>query len=142
VAARSALHLETEIARSNFEELIRPLLENLEAIDRALSDAKLQPDDPDRIILVGGSTAFPCAAMVDEHLGQALWTCSPIWCVALRCPQAGVPAGGDVVPFGRCHSPLLGISAGQYPMGIMPGFFSNYTHATASGLLSRGLFHP
>jgi len=25
---KTALHLETEIARSNFEELIRPLLEN------------------------------------------------------------------------------------------------------------------
>lgn len=127
---KTALHLETEIARSNFEELIRPLLEKtLEAIDRALSDAKLQPDDLDRIILVGGSTRIPLVQqMVDEHLGQApVDGVQPDLCVALGAAlQAGVLVGEDVeailvdvIP----HS--LGISAAvSTPMGIMPGFFS------------------
>lgn len=127
---KTALHLETEIARSNFEELIRPLLEKtLEAIDRALSDAKLQPDDLDRIILVGGSTRIPLVQqMVDEHLGQApVDGVQPDLCVALGAAlQAGVLVGEDVeailvdvIP----HS--LGISAAvSTPMGIKPGFFS------------------
>jgi molecular chaperone DnaK len=47
------LHLETELLRSDLEELIRPLLrETLTAIDRALADAGLQPSDLDRVILV------------------------------------------------------------------------------------------
>lgn len=127
---QTALHLETEIARSNFEELIRPLLEQtLEAIDRALSDAKLQPDALDRIILVGGSTRIPLVQqMVAEHLGQApVDGVQPDLCVALGAAlQAGVLVGEDVeailvdvIP----HS--LGISAAvSTPMGIMPGFFS------------------
>lgn len=127
---KTALHLETEIARSDFEELIRPLLENtLEAIDRALSDAKLQPEDLDRIILVGGSTRIPLVQqMVEEHLGQApVDGVQPDLCVALGAAlQAGVLVGEDVeailvdvIP----HS--LGISAAvSTPMGIKPGFFS------------------
>jgi len=127
---KTALHLETEIARSDFEALIRPLLvETLEAIDRALSDAKLQPEDLDRIILVGGSTRIPLVQqMVHEHLGQApVDGVQPDLCVALGAAlQAGVLVGEevesilvDVIP----HS--LGISAAiTTPMGIMPGYFS------------------
>ncbi|MBD2459920.1 Hsp70 family protein [Oscillatoria sp. FACHB-1407] len=127
---KTALHLETEIARTDFEKLIRPLLdETLEAIDRALRDAKLKPDDLDRIILVGGSTRIPLVQhMVEEHLGQApVDGVQPDLCVALGAAlQAGVLIGEeveailvDVIP----HS--LGISAAiTTPMGIMPGFFS------------------
>lgn len=127
---KTALHLETEIARSDFEALIRPLLEEtLEAIDRALSDAQLQPEDLDRIILVGGSTRIPLVQqMVGEHLRQApVDGVQPDLCVALGAAlQAGVLAGEDVeailvdvIP----HS--LGISAAiSTGMGIMPGFFS------------------
>jgi len=127
---KTALHLETEIARTDFEELIRPLIaETLEAIDRALSDAQLTSDDLDRIILVGGSTRMPLVQqMVEEHLGQApIDGVQPDLCVALGAAlQAGVLVGEaveailvDVIP----HS--LGISAAvTTPMGIMPGFFS------------------
>jgi molecular chaperone DnaK len=127
---KTALHLETEIARSDFENLIRPLLEEtLDAIDRALEDAKLQATEIDRIILVGGSTRIPLVQhMVEDHLGQTpVDGVQPDLCVALGAAlQAGVLAGEDVeailvdvVP----HS--LGISAAiSTPMGIMPGFFS------------------
>jgi molecular chaperone DnaK len=126
----TALHLEIEVARSDFEELIRPLLtETLEAIDRALADANLQPNDLDRIILVGGSTRIPLVhQMVETHLGQApVDGVQPDLCVALGAAlQAGVLVGEavesilvDVIP----HS--LGIAAAvSTPFGIMPGFFS------------------
>lgn len=127
---KTALHLETEIARTDFEALIRPLLtETLEAIDRALSDAKLQAEDLDRIILVGGSTRIPLVQqMVQDHLGQApVEGVQPDLSVALGAAlQAGVLVGEeidailvDVIP----HS--LGISAAvDTPMGVMPGYFS------------------
>ncbi|MBE9181530.1 Hsp70 family protein [Oculatella sp. LEGE 06141] len=127
---KTALHLETEIARSDFEELIRPLLEEtLEAIDRALADADLEPEDLDRVILVGGSTRIPLVQqMVEEHLGQSpVDGVQPDLCVALGAAlQAGVLMGEaveailvDVIP----HS--LGISAAvTTPIGVMPGFFS------------------
>jgi len=127
---KTALHLEAEIARTDFEQSIRPLLdETLEAIDRALEDAKLEPKDLDRIILVGGSTRIPLIQhAIEEHLGQAPTDgIEPDLCVALGASlQAGVLVGEavdailvDVTP----HS--LGIAAAvNTPMGIMPGFFS------------------
>jgi molecular chaperone DnaK len=127
---KTALHLETEIARSDFEDLIRPLItETLEAIDRALTDADLSPIDLDRVILVGGSTRLPLVRqMVTEHLEKApVDGIQPDLCVALGAAlQAGVLVGEeveailvDVIP----HS--LGIAAAvMTPMGMMPGFFS------------------
>ncbi|MBD2300967.1 Hsp70 family protein [Nostoc sp. FACHB-190] len=127
---KTALHLETEVARIDFEKLIRPLLtETLEAIDRALSDANLAPEEIDRVILVGGSTRIPLVQqMIEEHLGQTPTDgIQPDLCVALGAAlQAGVLVGEsvdailvDVIP----HS--LGIAAAvPTPMGIMPGYFS------------------
>lgn len=127
---KTPLHLEAEIARTDFDQLIRPLLdETLAAIDRALSDANLKPEDLNRIILVGGSTRIPLIQhMIKERLGQAPTDgIQPDLCVALGASlQAGVLVGEavdailvDVIP----HS--LGISAAiNTPVGIMPGFFS------------------
>ncbi|PSB62892.1 heat-shock protein Hsp70, partial [Chroococcidiopsis cubana CCALA 043] len=127
---KTALHLEAEISRPNFEQSIRPLVEEtLEAIDRALEDAELEPKDLDRIILVGGSTRIPLIQHeIEAHLGQSPTDgIEPDLCVALGASlQAGVLVGEavdailvDVTP----HS--LGISAAiDTPMGIMPGFFS------------------
>lgn len=127
---KTALHLETEVSRSDLEEAIRPLLqETLDAIDRALADANLEASELDRIILVGGSTRIPLVhRMIEEHLGQSpVDGVQPDLCVALGAAiQAGVLVGEDVeailvdvVP----HS--LGIATAiPTPFGIMPGFFS------------------
>lgn len=127
---KTALHLEVEVPRVDFEKLIRPLLtETLEAIDRALTDANLKPEQIDRIILVGGSTRIPLVqTMIEEHLGQTpIDGLQPDLCVALGAAlQAGVLVGEavdailvDVIP----HS--LGISAVvNTPMGLAPGYFS------------------
>ena len=127
---KTALHLEIEVARADFEKLIRPLLtETLEAIDRALADANRETDEIDRIILVGGSTRIPLVQeMIEEHLGQTPTDgIQPDLCVALGAAlQAGVLVGEsvdailvDVIP----HS--LGIAAAvSTPMGVMPGYFS------------------
>ncbi|MGB7249203.1 MAG: Hsp70 family protein [Phormidesmis sp.] len=126
----TALHLETEIAREDFESLIKPLLKGtLDAIDRALSDAVMEPDDIDRVILVGGSTRIPLIqSMVEEHLPDTpVNSFNPDLCVGLGAAlQAGVLAGEsvesilvDVIP----HS--LGIAAVmETAFGLTPGMFS------------------
>jgi molecular chaperone DnaK len=127
---KTALHLEVEVARTDFEKLIRPMLEEtLEAIDRALGDANLKPDEINRVILVGGSTRIPLVQeMIESHLGQTPTDgIQPDLCVALGAAlQAGVLVGEsvdailvDVIP----HS--LGIAAAvTTPGGILPGYFS------------------
>ncbi|QAV33206.1 molecular chaperone DnaK [Fervidobacterium changbaicum] len=58
--AEGPLHLEMKLTRAMFESLTRDLVEKTrEPIERALSDAKLSPQDIDEIILVGGMTRVP-----------------------------------------------------------------------------------
>lgn len=126
----TALHLETEIAREDFEHLIKPLLTGtLEAIDRALSDAEMDADDIDRVILVGGSTRIPLIqSLVENHLPDTpVNRFNPDLCVGLGAAlQAGVLAGEsvdsilvDVIP----HS--LGIAAVmETAFGLTPDMFS------------------
>jgi molecular chaperone DnaK len=53
-------HLEMTITRAKFEELIKDLVQKTtRAMEQALKDAKLSPDDIDEVILVGGSTRIP-----------------------------------------------------------------------------------
>jgi molecular chaperone DnaK len=126
----TALHLETEIARSEFEDLIRPLLEEtLTAIDRALEDAKLSVEEIDRVILVGGSTRLPLVQeMVEEHLGQTpIDGVQPDLCVALGAAiQAGVLSGEsvDAILVDVCPHSLGVATAMETAFGLVPGFFS------------------
>ncbi|NJM96102.1 MAG: Hsp70 family protein [Phormidesmis sp. RL_2_1] len=126
----TALHLEMEIAREDFENLITPMLkETLAAIDRALSDADMEATDIDRVILVGGSTRIPLVQrLVENHLADTpVSSFAPDLCVGLGAAvQAGVLSGEavdsilvDVTP----HS--LGIAAVMStPMGPVPDMFS------------------
>ncbi len=125
-----ALHLETEIARGEFEDLIRPLLEEtLTAIDRALEDAKLSVEEIDRVILVGGSTRLPLVQeMVAEHLDQTpIDGVQPDLCVALGAAiQAGVLSGEsvDAILVDVCPHSLGVATAMETAFGLVPGFFS------------------
>jgi len=127
---KKALHLDLEISRTTFQDLIRPLLEEtLTAIDKALEDSKLTSKDLDRVILVGGSTRIPLIhEMVSHHLGLVPDdSIEPDLCVAMGAAiQAGVLSGEavesilvDITP----HS--LGIaSALDTISGIIPNLFS------------------
>lgn len=86
------LHLELEIPREQYEEMIRPLIEQtLEHLSKALSDAGKGPSDLDAILLVGGSTRTPLVArLIEERTGLApRGEVHPDLCVALG---AGVMA--------------------------------------------------
>jgi molecular chaperone DnaK len=53
-------HLQMNITRAKFEELVDPLIERCRRpVEQALKDAKLNPSDIDEVILVGGSTRIP-----------------------------------------------------------------------------------
>jgi molecular chaperone DnaK len=86
------LHLELEITREQYEDLIRPLLEQtLEHMSKALADAGKAPSDLDAILLVGGSTRTPLVTrMIKERTGLTpREEIHPDLCVALG---AGVMA--------------------------------------------------
>ncbi len=53
-------HINANLTREKFEELVKDLVEaSVEPCQKALWDAKLQPSDVDKIILVGGQTRSP-----------------------------------------------------------------------------------
>jgi molecular chaperone DnaK (HSP70) len=86
------LHLELEITREQYEEMIRSLVEQtLEHMSKALADAGKGPSDLDAILLVGGSTRTPLVArMIEERTGLTpREEIHPDLCVALG---AGVMA--------------------------------------------------
>ena len=65
-------HLQMNISRAKFEELIDELVERCKTpVQQALKDAKLSPSDIDEIVLVGGSTRVPkVQAMVKSIFGK------------------------------------------------------------------------
>jgi molecular chaperone DnaK len=53
-------HLEVELTRTKFEQLVRPLVqETVGPMEQAMKDCGLTIKDIDRVILVGGSTRIP-----------------------------------------------------------------------------------
>ncbi|HEY2848042.1 MAG TPA: molecular chaperone DnaK [Pyrinomonadaceae bacterium] len=66
-------HINVTLSRDKFEELVRDLVEmSVEPCQKALWDAKLQPVDVDKVILVGGQTRSPIITKtVTEIFGKA-----------------------------------------------------------------------
>jgi molecular chaperone DnaK (HSP70) len=80
------LHLEMEISRAAYEELIRPLVEStLDSVSRALQDSGRKPRDMDAVLLVGGSTRTPLVFnLLTEKMGiEPRQDVHPDLCVAL-----------------------------------------------------------
>jgi molecular chaperone DnaK len=94
------LHLNFELERSQFEELIQPLLDKtLDHLQKSLDDAKLSAARIDRVVLVGGSTKTPLVGkLIESKLGQPPHReVHPDLCVALGAGiQGGIIAGADV----------------------------------------------
>ncbi len=65
-------HLTMKITRSEFEELVDPLVERCRGpVLRAMEDAGMKPNDIDEIVLVGGSTRVPkVRELVKEIFGK------------------------------------------------------------------------
>ena len=65
------LHLEMEISREEYEDMILPLVEStLKSVSQALTDAGKKADDLDAVLLVGGSTRTPLVMRIlEERIG-------------------------------------------------------------------------
>ena len=66
------LHLDMTLTRAKFEDLIRDLVEStLKPVRQALKDAKLDKNDIDKVIFVGGSTRIPMVYdLIKNELGK------------------------------------------------------------------------
>lgn len=95
-----ALHLNLEISRSEYEEMIRPSLQRtMDSVERAMTDSKLTPSQIDKVVLVGGSTRTPMVSeLLEQRLGQPTHQeVNPDLCVAMGAAvQGGLIAGLDV----------------------------------------------
>jgi molecular chaperone DnaK len=90
-------HLHLTLTRNKLEELARPIVKKTgKTILKALEDAKLTPNDVDKIILMGGMTRMP---LVQKSVEQALRKApergiDPMECVAIGAAiQAAVITG-------------------------------------------------
>ncbi len=94
------LHLELEITREQYEEMIRPLIEKtMEHLSKVLADAGKMPADLDAILLVGGSTRTPLVTRMIEERTRLVprGEIHPDLCVALGAGvMASRLAGHDV----------------------------------------------
>ncbi|MGD9397611.1 MAG: molecular chaperone DnaK, partial [Candidatus Thorarchaeota archaeon] len=90
-------HLNLDIARSNFEKMTDDLVDStVGPIRQALSDAKLEPEQINKILLVGGATRMPMIQnMIRDLFGkEGDKSINPDECVALgAAAQAGVMSG-------------------------------------------------
>ncbi|MFQ6050324.1 MAG: molecular chaperone DnaK [Candidatus Hydrothermarchaeota archaeon] len=113
-------HLEKTINRAQFENMSRDLLEKLKGpLKQALEDAKLKPEDIDKILLVGGATRMPMVQeLVKDFFGkEPTKGINPDECVALGAAiQAGVLEGEvsdivllDVIPLSLGIETLGGV---------------------------------
>jgi molecular chaperone DnaK len=116
------LHLDLEIARSEFEALIGDLLQGtIDSLEQALNDAGIGAEELSRVLFVGGSTRIPLVwQLVREATGlEPEVAINPDEAVALGAAvQAAIIAGEpldailvDVTP----HS--LGIEVAEWQFG-------------------------
>ena len=92
------LHLETEIRRDEYEEMIAPYLQKtLDCIHHALQDARLLPGDVSKVMLVGGATRTPLVhQLVEERLRIVpRWEINPDLIVALGASIAAAGMAGE-----------------------------------------------
>lgn len=90
-------HLTMNLTRAKLEELISPIIDRCRGpLKQAIADAKLDPKDIDKVILVGGPTRMPVVQrFVEEYMGKKIERgLDPMECVALGAAiQGGVLAG-------------------------------------------------
>lgn len=93
-------HLEMELTRAQFEQLVSHLVQNtITPMVQALKDCGLKPTDIDRIILVGGSTRIPAVQnAVQNFFGGKIAdrSVNPDEAVALGAAIQGGVLGGEV----------------------------------------------
>jgi len=118
------LHLDLEIARLEYEEMIRPLLrKTLNCVHRCFKDAAILPGAVDKVILVGGASRTP---LVTELVRQAIQVeprheIDPDLIVAMGAAiQAGVIKGQKT---GSILVDITPYTFGTSAVGMLDGLF-------------------
>ena len=92
-------HFQMKITRAKLEELIKPIVEKMRhPVEQALNDAKMTPQNIEKIILIGGPTRMPTVkSFIENYIGKpAEGGIDPMEAVAKGAAiQAGI-LGGDV----------------------------------------------
>ncbi|MCK5403096.1 Hsp70 family protein, partial [Candidatus Bathyarchaeota archaeon] len=95
--AKEPKHLQITLTRTKLEQLATPIVERIRTpLMKALKDAKLEPKQIDKIILIGGQTRMPLVLrFVENIMGKPAETgVDPMECVAVGAAiQGGVLAG-------------------------------------------------
>ena len=90
-------HMTMKVTRAKLEELVRPTIERCrKPMKQAIEDAKLSPDNIDKVILVGGPTRMPIVQkFVEDMVGSKIVRgVDPMECVAMGAAiQGGVLEG-------------------------------------------------
>ncbi len=92
-------HLELTLTRAKLEELVEPLLAQLDGpVERALKDANLQPSDIAEVVMVGGMTRMPAVVeRVKKFFGKdPMQGVNPDEVVAVGAAIQGGVLAGDV----------------------------------------------
>ncbi len=92
-------NLHYTLTRSKLEEIARPIVQRAqEPIIRVIRDAKLQPKDIDKIILIGGMTRMPLVRkVVEDAIGEpAERGVDPMEAVAIGAAIQGAVLAGEI----------------------------------------------
>jgi molecular chaperone DnaK len=130
-AGGAALHLDLELARLEYETLIEPLLaKTLTCVDQSLDDARLNAQQIDKVILVGGASRTPLVhRLLERRLGRELHTeVDPDLCVAM-----GAAVQGGLIN---------GLDVGQVLVDITPHTLGIRAIGELHGMISHDSFAP
>lgn len=127
-------HLELEITRAQYEEMITPLLEKtLDCVHQSLADAKLTPAEIDKVMLVGGATRTPLVhRLLEERMQrEPRFEINPDLIVAMGAAvQAGVLAGE------KQHSILVDITPHTFSIDCF-GFHRGWEDLICAPIIPR-----
>lgn len=92
-------HLLVKLTRAKLEELINPIIQRCrQPLEQAVKDAKLTPNDIDKVILVGGPTRMPAVQkFIESYIGKKIeHGVDPMECVAKGAAIQAAVLSGEV----------------------------------------------
>jgi molecular chaperone DnaK len=132
----SPLHLDISVSRDDYEKLILPLIDRtIGCVDEALRDAKLNINQIDDLVLVGGSTRTPLVIerLRSEFLREPSRAVDPDLAVALgAATQAAMFNGLAVGPV------LVDVTAHTLGIEVLDSFDFMGQHLAFAPIIHRG----